>query len=71
MKRVIARMLDETEFLSQSGIRALSRYHLAQPFELISDGKTFRIGYEPAEPISYVIFDQRRSIGPENGRSSP
>ena len=46
-------------------IEAQVRYHL------LAESRRKRIGYQPAEPISYVIFDQRRSIGPENGRSSP
>jgi hypothetical protein len=64
MKRVLARMLDETEFLSQYGIRALSRYHLAQPFELRADGQTFRIGYEPAESSSGLFGGNSNWRGP-------
>ena len=64
MKRVLARMLDETEFLSQYGIRALSRYHLEQPFELSADGKTFRIGYEPAESSSGLFGGNSNWRGP-------
>jgi hypothetical protein len=38
-------------------IEAEVRYHL------LAESRRRRIGYEPAEPISYVIFDQHRSIG--------
>src|SRR2546426_2570907 len=38
LKRVLSRMLDETEFLSPYGIRALSRYHLEHPYVLAADG---------------------------------
>lgn len=47
--RVLARMLDEAEFLSPYGVRALSRYHLNNPYMLNIDGATHRVGYEPAE----------------------
>src|SRR6516165_9100021 len=33
MKRILRRMLDESEFLSDYGVRALSRYHLKHPYE--------------------------------------
>ena len=64
MKRVLARMLDETEFLSQYGIRSLSRYHLEHPFELSADGQNFRIGYEPAESSSGLFGGNSNWRGP-------
>ena len=42
-------MLDETEFLSPHGIRALSRYHLDHPYEVQVNGHINRVDYEPAE----------------------
>ena len=47
--RVLQRMLDESEFLSPHGIRALSRGHLEHPFVFDVDGTEYRVGYEPAE----------------------
>src|SRR5581483_3491998 len=49
LPRVLARMLDEEEFLSPHGIRALSRYHRDHPLVLDLDGQAFRVDYEPAE----------------------
>ena len=47
LRRVLARMLDEGEFLSPHGIRSLSRWHLEHPYELEVEGQQFRIGYVP------------------------
>ena len=52
MKRLLKRMLDETEFLSEYGIRALSRYHHENPYEFHVDGDIFTVRYEPAESNS-------------------
>jgi Glycosyl hydrolase family 63 C-terminal domain len=49
MKRLLRRMLDESEFLSDYGIRALSRAHLAQPFVLRVGDVDQSVRYAPAE----------------------
>ncbi len=64
MKRVLARMLDETEFLSNHGIRALSRHHLEHPYEVHADGTTYRISYEPAESTSGLFGGNSNWRGP-------
>jgi hypothetical protein len=42
-------MLDEEEFLSPHGVRALSRYHKDHPYVLSATGMDYRVDYEPAE----------------------
>ncbi len=49
MKKILYRMLDETEFLSDHGIRALSKYHEEHPYVLDIDGTQFSIKYTPGE----------------------
>ena len=47
--RVLARVLDENEFLSPFGLRSLSKVHAKEPFILRTDGHERRVDYEPAE----------------------
>ena len=49
LRRVLERMLDEAEFLSPYGIRALSACHRDHPYVFSCDGVIQRVGYEPAE----------------------
>ncbi|HXD88547.1 MAG TPA: glucosidase [Urbifossiella sp.] len=49
MKKLLKRMLDETEFLSDYGVRALSKYHADHPFECWANGTRLSVGYQPAE----------------------
>jgi len=46
---VLRIMLDEEEFLSPCGIRALSRFHKISPYHLEVNGEEHRVDYEPAE----------------------
>jgi hypothetical protein len=49
MRRVLARVLDPNEFLSDHGVRSLSRVHLDQPVVFEVGGKEYRIAYLPGE----------------------
>jgi len=50
LKRIMSRMLDETEFLSDFGIRALSRYHNEHPYEVYVNGHVNRSITNPPNP---------------------
>jgi hypothetical protein len=49
MKKLLRRMLDESEFLSDYGVRALSRAHLEHPYTFSVDHTDLTVGYAPAE----------------------
>ncbi len=52
LRRVLHRMLDESEFLSPFGIRSLSRFHRDHPFQFQVGDRTYFVGYNPAESES-------------------
>jgi len=62
--RVLTRMLDETEFLSPYGVRALSRAHRDHPFEFHADGRTYRVDYEPGESQTGLFGGNSNWRGP-------
>ena len=64
MKRLLKRMLDETEFLSDFGVRALSRYHKDHPYEFHANGSTFTVMYTPAESTSGLFGGNSNWRGP-------
>src|SRR5256886_11922670 len=64
LKRVLSRMLDETEFLSPYGIRALSRYHKDHPYEVQVNGNVSRVDYEPAESSTGLFGGNSNWRGP-------
>jgi hypothetical protein len=64
MKQLLRRMLDESEFLSDHGVRALSRAHLDHPYVLRFDGNDLTVRYTPAES------DSRQFGGNSNWRGS-
>jgi hypothetical protein len=64
LRRVLHVMLDENEFLSPHGIRALSRFHLRNPYKLRVDGMEHRVDYEPAESSTSLFGGNSNWRGP-------
>jgi hypothetical protein len=64
MKQLLGRMLDPDEFLSEHGIRSLSKYHLEQPYMLELDGTTHEVRYEPGESRSGLFGGNSNWRGP-------
>ena len=64
LERVLKIMLDESEFLSPYGIRALSRYHKDVPYILHVDGTDHRVDYDPAESTSSLFGGNSNWRGP-------
>src|SRR5262245_42682834 len=64
LKRILSRMLDESEFLSPYGIRALSRHHKDHPYFLNIDGGSYRVDYEPAESSTCLFGGNSNWRGP-------
>jgi hypothetical protein len=64
LRRVLARMLDENEFLSEFGIRSLSRYHADHPFVMRVGGQEYRVSYLPAESDTGMFGGNSNWRGP-------
>jgi hypothetical protein len=57
-------MLDEAEFLSAYGVRALSRFHQAHPYILAMNGIDHSVDYEPAESHTTLFGGNANWRGP-------
>ena len=64
LRRILQKMLDETEFLGDYGIRAISRYHAEHPYIFDVNGARFRVDYEPAESSSGLFGGNSNWRGP-------
>jgi mannosylglycerate hydrolase MGH1-like protein len=64
MKKLLKRMLDETEFLSDYGVRAISRYHHEHPYTFEWGGERFSVGYQPGESTSGLFGGNSNWRGP-------
>jgi hypothetical protein len=64
LPRVLRYMLDQEEFFSPYGIRAVSRVHLRRPYTLQVNGTEHRVDYEPAESHSNLFGGNSNWRGP-------
>ena len=64
MNRVLFRMLDETEFLSDFGVRSVSKYHEAHPCTLFEDGHELTVRYTPGESTTSLFGGNSNWRGP-------
>jgi hypothetical protein len=64
MKCLLRRMLDPEEFLSDYGVRSVSKYHQAHPYRLTVRGEEKVVGYEPAESQSGIFGGNSNWRGP-------
>jgi hypothetical protein len=64
LRRMLRYMLDENEFLSPYGVRAVSRYHLDHPLVLKLAGREYRLDYEPGESTTDLFGGNSNWRGP-------
>ena len=64
MKCLLRRMLDQTEFLSDYGVRALSKVHEGDPYQLNVNGNIMAVGYWPAESENNLFGGNSNWRGP-------
>ena len=64
MKRMLKRMLDAGEFLSEYGIRALSRHHYDNPYKFYANGNEFSVRYTPGESDTSLFGGNSNWRGP-------
>lgn len=64
LRRVLTKMLDEKEFLSEFGIRALSRFHADHPYVFNLGGQEYRVSYLPAESDTGMFGGNSNWRGP-------
>ncbi|GMV27537.1 MAG: hypothetical protein AMXMBFR58_35680 [Phycisphaerae bacterium] len=64
LERVMSRLMDESEFLSQFGIRSVSKFHEANPYVLHAGGQKHRVDYVPGESTSSLFGGNSNWRGP-------
>jgi Glycosyl hydrolase family 63 C-terminal domain len=64
LRRILATMLDESEFLSPYGVRGVSRVHKDHPYVFSLDGQDYTVDYEPAESTNALFGGNSNWRGP-------
>lgn len=64
LRRMLAYLLDENEFLSPYGVRSVSRHHLEHPLVIQLDGHEYRLDYEPGESTTDLFGGNSNWRGP-------
>jgi hypothetical protein len=64
LERILKRMLDPGEFLSEYGLRSVSRHHAEHPYQWDMNGETLRLDYEPGESSSGLFGGNSNWRGP-------
>jgi hypothetical protein len=64
LTRVLRYLLDEREFLSPHGIRAVSRIHAEKPYSVRVNDMDFSVSYDPAESTTGLFGGNSNWRGP-------
>ena len=64
LRRILSRMLDPNEFLSDFGLRSLSREYKDKPFKLALADETYTVTYEPADSSTGLFGGNSNWRGP-------
>jgi hypothetical protein len=64
LRRILSKMLDENEFLSPHGIRALSKFHKQHPYVFYVNGAEYKVDYLPAESNTGMFGGNSNWRGP-------
>jgi hypothetical protein len=64
MKRLLRRMLDKTEFLSEYGVRSLAKVYENEPYVFNADGTVFKVNYNPADSDTGLFGGNSNWRGP-------